>query len=182
MASKKKTAKKKTTKKKAPTRKGPLKKVLAHKSVSDTEKKRIGKPPFEPTAEDRAKVEALVAYGINLRDICLEVINPRTENPISVNTLQKAFAAEIQRGRPRYQARVTQSLYEKALSKDHPQSHICAMFILKCQFGWRQESKVVHDVDGDTGVIIAPARIKPEDWVQNEENSNTKNRLDPSMN
>jgi hypothetical protein len=46
---------------------------------------------FNPTAEQRGNVEAMIGYAIAEADICLLIKNPATGKPIDLATLRKAF-------------------------------------------------------------------------------------------
>jgi hypothetical protein len=54
---------------------------------------------FNPTAEQRSWVEAMVVYGVPEAKICLRIKNPQTGEPIDLEMLRKHFAAEIATGR-----------------------------------------------------------------------------------
>jgi hypothetical protein len=53
---------------------------------------------FNPTAEQRGNVEAMIGYGIPEADICLLIKNPETGKPIDLKTLRSHFAREIATG------------------------------------------------------------------------------------
>ena len=53
---------------------------------------------FNPTAEQRGNVEAMIGYGIPDADICLLIKNPETGKPIDLKTLRRHFASEIATG------------------------------------------------------------------------------------
>jgi hypothetical protein len=53
---------------------------------------------FNPTAEQRGNVEAMIGYGIPDADICLLIKNPETGKPIDLKTLRRHFAREIATG------------------------------------------------------------------------------------
>jgi hypothetical protein len=53
---------------------------------------------FNPTAEQRGNVEAMIGYGIPEADICLLSKNPETGKPIDLKTLRSHFAREIATG------------------------------------------------------------------------------------
>lgn len=156
-------AKKKKTRKKA--HKAAPRKAPARRNT-DTQKKGAGpgRKPFKPTDEQRIQVKMLIGLGLTYREISSVIINPTTRKGVSVNTLQKHFADELEDGAGFVKSRITQSLFRKAIG-DSPQSAVCAMFIAKCRFGWRQEDKIVHEVEGNTGVLVAPAMMSPEDWI-----------------
>lgn len=166
-ARKKTTTKKKVTRKKVTRKKAPAKK-------SPPRKRAGGRPPFTPTDEQRTQVKILVGLGLTYREIASVILNPQTGSGISINTLQDRFREELDAGRGVVKSRVTMSLFKKAISDNHPSAAICAMFIAKCQFGWRQEDKVVHEVDSSTGVLVAPAQISPSDWITKQRQEKKK--------
>ena len=133
---------------------------------SGMQKRKRGMPAFEPTDEQRMQVRVLTGLGIGQHDLASIIINPRTKKPISAATLGKHFASELRIGSSFVYGQVSMSLFRKAISYDHPQAASCAMFIMKCRFGWRQEDKHIHEVSGSTGVIVAPAGMTPMEWIQ----------------
>ncbi len=57
-------------------------------------KGRVGRPPFVPTAEDRAVIKLLVACGMAQDRVCLRIIG-NDGKPISEATLKRHFAREL---------------------------------------------------------------------------------------
>lgn len=135
-----------------------------------------GKPPrrkpFRPTPEQRTQVELMVGMGLTYKQIAVLTLSPYTGKGISTNTLQRAFVDELETGQPKIYAKVVQSLLKKALSDDHPQAATCAMFFLKCRHGWRQEEKIVHEIEGKTGVLVVPAATSVEDFITQVQTDN----------
>lgn len=151
------------------------------KAQSDTHKKKRARKPgagtgrghvFKPSDEQRLQVKVLLGLGLTYREISSVVVNPKTSKGISVNTLQKHFGDELEEGSAFVKSRVGQSLLRKALSDNHPSAAASAMFIMKCRFGWRQEDKIVHEVEGGTGVLIAPADLTPAEWIKKSQERN----------
>jgi len=131
------------------------------------------------TDELRALVSSLVSADLTHDQIAELVVHPETKRPIDPKTLRKYFARELAVGKTRRKALIVDSLYKRALNMDHPQGAACAMFIMKCQYGWRQEDRHVHAVDGDGpvfGVLVAPAGVAPADWVGEQERKNALRR------
>lgn len=160
--------------KKAAKKKSAKKSTKKTASLSDTPKRGRGRPLFQATEEDKQKVELMIGLGLTLHEISMLVFNPETGKGISVNTLQKHFADEIARGAGKIKAIIAGALFKKAKSHDHPQAAISAMFMMKCRFGWRQEEKHVHEMEGNSGVLIAPASMSPDDWVKAANSKNDK--------
>ena len=145
------------------------------KPVSETEKKtgsKGGRPAFRPTGEQRENVEAMVGFGLTYKEIAVLIHNPQTGIGISTNTLERHFRKELDCGRAKVKAKVIGSLVKKACSDSHPQAAVCSMFFLKCQHGWRQEDKIIHEVEGNTGVLVAPAAMTPAQWIQRAQAKN----------
>lgn len=162
--------------KKAPVRRVRRVRKKALPRKTDIQKKKgPGRKPFKPTDEQRAQVKMLIGLGLTYREIASVILSSLTAKGISVNTLQKHFAAELEDGSGFVKSRITHSLFRKACG-DSPQAAICAMFIMKCRFGWRQEDKIIHEIDANTGVLIAPALMTPEDWIKQAQDENAKKK------
>lgn len=124
-----------------------------------------GRPPFEPTAEQRGTVQTMIAFGIPYVTIAAKIINPKTGKGISTSTLQKIFADEVRDARLDMKAKVAHSLYKRAIDHKHPQGAICAMFIMKTQFGWNDKTTVELDTN-TAGVLVVPTPVTPEQWLR----------------
>ena len=128
-----------------------------------------GRPPFCPTPEQRRNVETLAGLGLRHQDIRLLVINPSTSKPIEEKTLRRRFAQELASGAPKAHAKVAQSLFQKAIG-DGPQAVTAAIWFSKCRMGWREKQHV--EVDVKSGVLVAPARMTPEEWIAQAQKAN----------
>jgi hypothetical protein len=134
-----------------------------------------GKPPFEPTAADRIKVKSLAAYGIPPEAIAKGVNNPRTGEPIGIDTLHRAFAEEIATGRLEIVFEVGNTLKAIALGRPAeydkrgkllraeraPDLNACTLLMRFCA-GWKEPKLGAPGEGGDdrgqvVGVIYAPA-------------------------
>lgn len=166
----------------AAAKKAPKKRVRTTAHRKERKGKPEGNPPFKTTAQQRMQVEKMVGMGLTYKQVASLTINPTTKRGISTSTLQKNFRDELETGQAKAIALVAESLYSKATSKDHPQAASCAMFFLKCRGGWRQEDKMVHAIEpGSVGVLVAPARVTPEEWIREQTVKNSK-REPPSRN
>lgn len=74
-------------------------------------KGRIGNPPFVATDEQRIQVEAYVAAGAQ-QWLIAEYLQ------VSIDTLQRHFAVELEHGKQRIDAKVGSSIVQKALAGD----------------------------------------------------------------
>lgn len=89
---------------------------------------RRGRPAYEPTPEARRTVKGMAAVGVPAEDIARVLdVDPKT--------LRKHFRRELDTGSVEANARVAQSLFQKAIGNT-PQSTIAAIFWLKTRAGW----------------------------------------------
>ncbi len=153
-----------------------LESELKSEQVSKPEKRTAGRPPFEPTPEQRKKVLMLAGVGVRTDDIALMIENPTTGKHIEKNTLLRHFSRELELGAPIANSMVAQSLYKKALG-DGPQAVTAGIWYSKCRMGWRGDH-VQIDVDVKSGVLVAPANRSPEEWIA-EAAARTKDKKEP---
>lgn len=86
---------------------------------------------FKPTDDQRKTVKAMAAYGIPHADIAAVI-------GISAPTLVKNFRDELSVGQVEANAKVAQSLFQKATAPGK-EGTIAAIFWLKCRAGWREK-------------------------------------------
>jgi hypothetical protein len=104
--------------------------------------------PFTPSAEQRQFVAAMTGMRMTWEEIRLLVINPRTNEPISKETLQKAFAAELADGKAKLK-RVISEKFRNALDNSDPWA---LQWGLKYINGWRDDGVSVSvGATGDDG-------------------------------
>jgi hypothetical protein len=72
-----------------------------------------GRPAFEPTQAERKQVEALSGYGLPFAQIAVLV-----RDGISLDTLSEHFAAELACGKAKANAKIGQTLFQKATGGD----------------------------------------------------------------
>lgn len=110
---------------------------------------RTGRPPYKPSEGDRRTVELMAAAGIAHADMaaCLG---------IAEGTLRKHFKRELRTAAVKANARVAGSLYQKAVSADHPQAAKCAMFWMTCRAGWTSKTEQALTLGGKVGVDFGP--------------------------
>jgi AraC-like DNA-binding protein len=101
------------------------------------EKPKPGRPPYEYTAERANVVKNGMAFGLTADQIC-QLLG------ISMPTLHKNFAKELETGLPLAILRVAQSLYENATRHNNVSAQI---FFLKTRAKWK-EAFSVEGVDG----------------------------------
>lgn len=100
-----------------------------------------GRPPFEPTDEQRRIVNVMAAGGFQQLAIAHAL-------GISDNTLRKYFAEELEAGGSKAHAMVVGNLYRQA-TKDDPRSTAAAIFWTKTRLGWKDTSQV--ELSGPNG-------------------------------
>lgn len=99
--------------------------------------------PYVPTTRDREMVRVLASYGVPQDDICVEL-------GITKPTLHKHFRRELDTAMVRANARVAQSLYQKATARDLTGASVtAAIFWLKCRAGWKEARPLDDTTDYD---------------------------------
>ena len=101
----------------------------------------IGRPPHEPTRDSRRLVEHHAATGTPHAAIAKLV-------GVSLNTLKKYYAEELELGLARANAVVSGTLFSAAKNGNV----VARIFWLKTRAGWRETAKVEHS--GGTSVEV----------------------------
>ena len=109
-------------------------------------KSKAGRPQHEPTEAQRSQVEAMCGYGVPELEIS-RVIG------ISDVTLRKYYRRELDIGITKANAKVAQSLFQKATG-DGSQSVTAAIFWMKTRAGWKET--VINEVTGKDGLPLVP--------------------------
>lgn len=125
-----------------------------------------GMPPFIPTDEQRGVVELMAGFGIDQVRIRSVIINPRTGKGISLETLEKAFREELDRGMAKMDALVATSHAQQIKA-----GNITAIiWYQKNRWGWSDAQRLEHTgkdgkelgfVSGIKVAFIAPNATKP---------------------
>jgi hypothetical protein len=89
-----------------------------------------GRPAFEPTDSERKQVEALSGYGLPFENIAALV-----RDGIHKTTLMDHFQQELQRGKAKANARIGQTLFNKATGGDTT----AMIWWSKTQMRWRED-------------------------------------------
>ncbi len=100
-----------------------------------------GRPPFEPTEEQRRIVSVMAAGGFQQLAIAHAL-------GISDATLRKYFADELEGGGAKAHASVVANLFKQA-TKDDPRATAAAIFWTKTRLGWKDSSQL--EVSGPDG-------------------------------
>ena len=119
---------------------------------NDDLKRGRGRPPFEPTEDERKMVKELASLGTRQPDICRFI--KRYDKPINETTLRKYFAEELALGTLEANARVAATLYKMATSGDSPAS---TFFWLKTRARWQETPQQHAFTDPDGNPMPAPS-------------------------
>jgi hypothetical protein len=114
----------------------------------ETERRKGGRPPYEPTKTHRDSVQTMTAYGIPQEEIAAVL-------GISHVTLRKYYAREIATGATLANSKVAEALYLSATG-DGPQKVTAQIFWLKTRARWKEPPK---EVSGPGGGPIATANV-----------------------
>jgi hypothetical protein len=80
---------------------------------------RGGRPPFEPTDEQRRNVEIMVGLGIPQESICV-MTRDKKDQPITEATLRKRFNKEVAQGQAKLNATVGNFMVATILGREPP--------------------------------------------------------------
>ena len=97
--------------------------------------KKITKPAFKPTDDERRLVEQMCAVGIPQESICLVV-----RDGIDDKTLRKHFRRELDTAKIKANAKIGGTLFNRAVNGDTT----AAIFWAKTQMGWKETNINEH--------------------------------------
>lgn len=110
-----------------------------------------GRPAFKANDETRRYVASMVASGHRQGDIAKVV-------GCDEKTLRKHFADEIATAGVEANAKVADTLYQKAIAGDNT----CLIFWLKCRAGWKEKHEVEHSGEVAVGTTLGAERFQSE--------------------
>lgn len=111
-----------------------------------------GRPEFEPTAEQRAKVEGMAACGIPQAQMALVL-------GIDDATLRKHFRHELDTAAPNANFAVGRTLFAKAVGGDVT----AAIWWTKTRMGWKEKQEIAHtDAEGRSLAVAFVATSKTD--------------------
>jgi len=103
--------------------------------------KKMARPTFEPTTEQRVQVQTLAEYGAPEAHIA-------TKLGIAKNTLSKYFAAELEAGQQEAKLQVGTFILDSILGRggirDERARATLAIFYAKTRMGWKETSNHWH--------------------------------------
>ena len=112
--------------------------------------KRVTKPSFKPTDDERKLVEQMCAVGIPQESICLVV-----RNGIDDKTLRKHFRRELDTAKIKANAKIGGTLFNKAVNGDTT----AAIFWAKTQMGWKETNTTEHTGKEGGPIVMWGGRI-----------------------
>lgn len=118
------------------------------------ETSRYGRPPFQPTDDQRRIVNVMAAGGFQQSAIAHAI-------GISENTLRKYFADEIAAGGSKAHAAVVANLFKQA-TKDDPRSTAAAIFWTKTRLGWKDTTRLEHGGIENSPIVINTGVPRPD--------------------
>lgn len=121
-------------------------------------KKKMGRPPHQPTARSREQVEVLVAIGNTVEEIGLVL-------GIHGDTLQLHYADELATGRFKVNQRIVENLIRQAL-KDDIRAFPAIKFYMNCKMGWSEYAPSPKDLGKkEQAQIIAETAEAGTGWA-----------------
>jgi hypothetical protein len=94
-----------------------------------------GRQAFTPTNDERSRVEAMSGYGVPIEQIAVLI-----RDGIDTDTLRKYFQTELQAGKAKANAKIGQTLFQKAVGGDTT----AMIWWSKTQMKWAETQKVEH--------------------------------------
>lgn len=107
----------------------------------------MARPSFQPSDDQRKQVELLAAFGIPV-DQMVHLVFDKAGKSISENTLRKHFGPELATGKVKANAKIAQTLFNKAAGGDTT----AMIFWLKTRARWK-ESQSLELTGADGGPI-----------------------------
>ena len=107
---------------------------------------KMGRPPLVPTDDERKQVEAMAGYGVPFASIAALI-----QGGIDEDTLNKHFCTELRQGKAKAQAKVGQTLWQRATSGEDTTA---AIWYSKTQMGWKDTSRVELAGDPNSPVNV----------------------------
>lgn len=99
-----------------------------------TERRKRGRPRYQPSEKDRVRVESFAAVGCTEKEIS-------TLLGITANTLRRYYRAELDTAHLIANATVARNLYKKATGSG-PDAVNASKFWLSCRAGWQKTVRV----------------------------------------
>ena len=114
-----------------------------------------GKPPFKPTDAERRQVETFAGLGLPIRHIAALL-----REGIAADTVLKHFPVELERGKAKANAKVAQTLFQKATSGDTT----AMIWWSKTQMKWSERLELTGEDGAPIGVAHHVSVGNPEEF------------------
>ena len=98
-----------------------------------------GRPPFDPTEDEKMTVGMMCAVGIPHEGIALCI----GDNGIDDKTMRKHFAEELKTAKIKANAKIGGSIFNAAIGGNMTAASLWA----KTQMGWKEKSEIEHSGD-----------------------------------
>jgi hypothetical protein len=108
-----------------------------------------GRQAFTPTNDERSRVEAMSGYGVPIEQIAVLI-----RDGIDTDTLRKHFHTELQAGKAKANAKIGQTLFQKAVGGDTT----AMIWWSKTQMKWSEVQK--HELTGADGTPLEFTKIE----------------------
>lgn len=118
-----------------------------------------GRPPHEPTGEDRERVVTLVAEGVPRHEIAASL-------GICRDTLRLHYRAELDEGDEALIGKVASRLYREAMDGEGKTAVTAAIFVMKARAGWSDRQVVEHKGDVPFVIVGEPEAASADDWAE----------------
>lgn len=123
------------------------------------EKKKGGRPAYQPSREDRRLVEGMAGCGLRQEDIAPLI-------GVSVPTLRRHFKRELSEGKAKAGAQVAKRLFEMATSG---RCAAASIFWARVHLRWRenQDPSIAVSVNHTVTRVLMPRKsASTEEWVR----------------
>lgn len=127
--------------------------------------KRNGRPPFVPTDRQRGMVAGMALWNVPMEKIRQRVLKPDGK-PLDFKTFKKVFQKELEESLTNVETNLATAMYKRGIKGSYQDSQ----FILKCKFGWRDNTEIEDASDreftikgGLPNFLSIPEEAKPED-------------------
>lgn len=120
-----------------------------------------GRKVFKPTDDERKTVSLMASVGIPHAGIALCI----REEGIAQKTLIKHFSQELKTAAIQANTKIGGTIYQSAISGNMS----AAIWWSRARMGWSEKKEV--DVNVNSGVLVSPANMTPEEWINKQKNA-----------
>ena len=156
---------------------------------------RSGRKKFVPTPDHRDLVTLLATRGIPQEYIRRLIRNPQTGRPVSIKTLERAFATEIKTAKVEFACQIARFVMDSILGrrsvnakpiKDERLRATLAIFVAKTRLGWtvpNRHHRVRSPIDAQESLERLDAKIVrlAPDFKAGETDGSSVERIRPTI-